>query len=110
VRQVPAGQAALVVEMNRTSGDPVLLRKPAAGGFAAGALPSVQVGHVLHRAVRFHLEPAAKYILIVRISDVMTQLDAVDLCCTIQISMLAVQHAQTLHSYLGWLNGASRTT
>jgi len=32
-----------VVEMNRTSGDPVLLRKPAAGGFAAGALPSVQV-------------------------------------------------------------------
>ena len=43
MRQVPGGQAALVVEMNRTSGDPVLLRKPAAGGFAAGALPSVQV-------------------------------------------------------------------
>ena len=41
--QVPPGQAALVIEMNRTSGDPVLLRKPAAGGFAAGTLPSVQV-------------------------------------------------------------------
>ena len=41
--QVPPDQAALVIEMNRTRGDPVLLRKPAAGGFAAGALPSVQV-------------------------------------------------------------------
>ena len=41
--QLPPGQVALVVEMNRSRGDPVLLRKPAAAGVQAGALPSVLV-------------------------------------------------------------------
>ena len=47
--QVPQGVASLLVEMNRTSGDPVLFVEPAAAGFRAGALPTVSC-HV-HTAV-----------------------------------------------------------
>ena len=42
--QVPQGVASLLVEMNRTSGDPVLFVEPAAAGFRAGALPTVSCG------------------------------------------------------------------
>ncbi len=39
---LPSGGQALLVEMHRARGDPVLFAKPAAAGFQAGALPSYQ--------------------------------------------------------------------
>ena len=39
--QLPEGVQGLLVEMNRSSGDPVLFVKPAAAGFRPGGLPSV---------------------------------------------------------------------
>jgi len=39
--QLPERAEDLLVEMSRTSGDPVLFVKPAAEGYQAGALPSV---------------------------------------------------------------------
>lgn len=46
---MPQGVASLLVEMNRTSGDPVLFVEPAAAGFRAGALPTVSCN--VHTAV-----------------------------------------------------------
>ena len=41
--EVPPGVQGLLVEMNRSAGDPVLVVKPAPAGFRPGGLPTVMV-------------------------------------------------------------------